>query len=426
MAGRVPHPVGTFGRPTPPRKQRNGTWRTTARYYGAWGIQYIERTGPTAGEARNRLAEAIRDFREDTGEQRITRTTTLLTLAEELLSEMEADEACSPGLVEDYRREILVSRDKRANPKTIKIENTLGRLQIWQATAGELDRHLKRLLAHGFRRKAKQHKIILRAMMQIAVRHGAATTNPVAGVSSFRKTKRAARGKVADMAALPAFRAQVRAWARGEEIPGTPAYVSGPPRDWTMVWVVDVITGTGIRPHEVFALLLEDIDLEADEPYLDITGTLIEVKGEGTGGWVRKPVPKSENGWRRILLPAHTVEAIEEAILDLKVSDRPNPLGMLFPARNGSVRNPNNFGRIWRAARGSEYDWVTPRTFRKGVATAVDHAYDNPERAARQLGNTTIVAKTHYIDRPETVPDNRGVLERWARGDQNPQNQPAE
>ncbi len=63
MAGRVPHPVGTFGRPTPPRKQRNGTWRTTARYYGAWGIQYIERTGPTAGEAGNRLAEAIRDFR---------------------------------------------------------------------------------------------------------------------------------------------------------------------------------------------------------------------------------------------------------------------------------------------------------------------------------------------------------------------------
>lgn len=118
-------------------------------------------------------------------------------------------------------------------------------------------------------------------MMQIAVRHGAATTNPVAGVSSFRKTKRAARGKIADMAALPAFRAQVRTWARGEEIPGTPAYVSGPPRDWTMVWVVDVITGTGIRPHVVFALLLEDIHLEEDEPYLDITGTLIEVKGEG-------------------------------------------------------------------------------------------------------------------------------------------------
>ncbi|MFR9773966.1 hypothetical protein [Nocardia sp. SC052] len=58
---------------------------------------------------------------------------------------------------------------------------------------------------------------------------------------------------------------------------------------------------------------------------------------------------------------------------------------------------------------------MTQRTFRKG---AVDHAYGDPERAARQLGNTRAVAKTHYIDVPETVPDNRDVLERWARGDE--------
>ncbi|MGY1875695.1 hypothetical protein [Nocardia gipuzkoensis] len=151
-----------------------------------------------------------------------------------------------------------------------------------------------------------------------------------------------------DHNALPAFRAQVRAWANGEAIPGAPAYTCGPPRDWTVVWVVDVITGTGMRPHEVFALLLEDIDLDAPDAYLDVTGTLVEVKGK----WVRKPAPKSDSGWRRILLPAHTVEAVREAIKDLEVGDRPNPMGLLFPARNGSLRNPNNFGRTWRAARG--------------------------------------------------------------------------
>ena len=77
---------------------------------------------------------------------------------------------------------------------------------------------------------------------------------------------------------------------------------------------------------------------------------------------------------------------------------------------------PNNFGRIWRAARGSDFAWITPRTFRKGVATAVDHAYTDPERATRQLGNTREVAKTQYIDVPETVRDNRAVLEAWAGG----------
>ncbi|MGY2029414.1 hypothetical protein [Nocardia gipuzkoensis] len=112
------------------------------------------------------------------------------------------------------------------------------------------------------------------------VRHGAVETNPIDGVSPFGRRRNPARGKVQDQDGLPAFRAQVRAWTNGEAIPGTPAYTCGSPRDWTVVWVVDVIAGTGMRPHEVFALLLEDIDLDAPEPYLDVTGTLVEVKGK--------------------------------------------------------------------------------------------------------------------------------------------------
>ncbi|WP_433521691.1 hypothetical protein ACQPZ2_30925 [Nocardia pseudovaccinii] len=416
MGGRLPKPVGTFGVPTKPKKQRNGRWRTTVRYYGAGGAQQLERMGVSADDARNRLAEAMRDYREQLGRARITRNTKLIALAKELLAELAGDDAYTASNIEDYRREIYVSTDRRANKATIKIENSIGNLQIWQATAGELDRHIKHLVSLGMRRKAKQHKIILRAMMQIALRHGVIDTNPVDGVAAFTRRRVPARGKIGDHSALPAFRAQVRAWARGEAIPGTPAYTSGPARDWTVVWVVDVITGTGMRPHEVFALLLDDIDLDASDPYLDVTGTLVEIKGAGAGGWVRKPAPKSDNGWRRILLPEHTVEAVREAIKDLEVTARPNPDRLLFPARNGSVRNPNNFGRTWRAARGDDFAWVTPRTFRKGVATAVDHASGDPERAARQLGNTREVAKTHYIDIPETVPDNRAVLEAWARG----------
>ncbi|GAB2679228.1 site-specific integrase [Nocardia goodfellowii] len=400
MVGRLPKPVGTFGKASKPKKQPNGSWRTTVRFYGAAGPTLIERYGSSPGEAANRLAEAMRDHHDQRGARRITRTTKLIDLAAELLCEMGDDDAYSEGNIEDYRREIYVSTDKRADPNTIKIENSIGNLQIWQASAGELDRHLRRMVGKGLRRKAKQHKIILNEMMGIAVRHGAIETNPVDGVKAFRKRTTQSRGKVQDQQALPAFRAQVRAWARGEAIPGTPAYTSGPPRDWSLVWVIDVITGTGMRPYEVFALLLDDINLDADDPYLDITGTLVESKGKGTGGWTRKPAPKSENGWRRILLPAHTVEALREAIKYLEGPGQPNPHGLLFPSRKGTFRSPNNFGRTWRAARGTEFAWVTPRTFRKGVATEVDQAFDDPERAARQLGNTTAVAKRHYIDIP--------------------------
>lgn len=416
MSGRIPKPAGTFGKAGTPKKQKNGKWRITVYYYGAGGRKQLERYGDSPDDARNRLAEAVRDFREQHGDSAITRSTKLIDLAAELLAEMEADDSYTEGNIEDYRREIFSSTDKRASPKTIKIENSVGTLQVWQATAGELDRHLKRLTAQGLRRKAKQHKIILRAMLAIAVRHGALDTNPIDGVAAFTRRKGQARGKVRDQQALPAFRAQVRTWARGKEIPGTPAYKCGPPRDMALVWVIDLITGTGMRPHEAFALLLTDLYLDASDPYLDVTGTLVEVKGEGTGGWIRKPAPKSDNGWRRILLPPHSIESALAAKKDLEDSKRTNPMGLLFPSRVGTLRNPNNFGRIWRAARGSDFDWVTPRTFRKGAATEVDHAYGDPERAARQLGNTKAVAKAHYIDVPETVPDNRDVLERWARG----------
>ncbi|WP_067844481.1 site-specific integrase [Nocardia lijiangensis] len=413
---RLPKPIGTFGKPTEPKKQKNGTFRATVRYYGATGAKQIARFGDSADDARNKLAEAMRDYQEVHGGARITRNTKLIDLAAELLAELANDDSYTEGNIEDYRREIYVSTDKRANPKTIKIENSVGHLQVWQATTGELDRHLKRLVALKLRRKAKQHKIILRAMMAIAVRHGALETNPIDGVAPFTRRKNQARGKVKDQRALPAFRAQVRTWARGEAIPGTPAYRSGPKRDWTLVWVIDVITGTGMRPHETFALLLDEVDMSAPDPYLDVTGTLIEVRGKGRGGWERKPVPKTDNSWRRVLLPPHSVEAITDTVADLEASGRPNPMRLLFPSRVGTPRSPTNFGRIWRAARGTEFEWVTPRTFRRGAGTEVDHAYDDPRRAARQLGNTEAVARKHYIDIPETVPDNRDVLERWARG----------
>ncbi|MGV9680561.1 hypothetical protein ACWDSJ_35265 [Nocardia sp. NPDC003482] len=211
MAGRLPKPVGTFGKPREPKRQRNGKWRTTVYYYGAGGRRQIERYGASPDDARNRLAEAMRDHREQLGAVRITATTKLIDLAAELLAELRADPAYTEGNIEDYRREIYVSRDSRADPKTVKIENSLGNLQVWQATAGELDRHLRRLTALGLRRKAKQHKIILRAMMQIAVRHGAIDTNPIDGVAPFTRRRKPARGKAGDHHALPAFRAQIRA-----------------------------------------------------------------------------------------------------------------------------------------------------------------------------------------------------------------------
>ncbi|MEU4837467.1 hypothetical protein [Nocardia testacea] len=63
----------------------------------------------------------------------------------------------------------------------------------------------------------------------------------------------------------------------------------------------------------MFALLLEDIDLDASDPYLDITGTLVETKGAGAGGLDAQTAPEVGQRLAPHLLPEHTVEAIREA-----------------------------------------------------------------------------------------------------------------
>ncbi|MEU4837456.1 hypothetical protein [Nocardia testacea] len=46
---------------------------------------------------------------------------------------------------------------------------------------------------------------------------------------------------------------------------------------------------------------------------------------------MRKPAPKSDNGWRRVLLPEHTVEAFREACKDLETTACPQPAGPAVP-----------------------------------------------------------------------------------------------
>ena len=50
----------------------------------------------------------------------------------------------------------------------------------------------------------------------------------------------------------------------------------------------------------------------------------------------------------------------------------PNPCDVVFPSSTRTLREPQNVHRQWRAARDrAGFSWVTPHTFRKGVATAI-------------------------------------------------------
>lgn len=107
---------------------------------------------------------------------------------------------------------------------------------------------------------------------------------------------------------------------------------------------------------------------------------------------------------RRLILPLFLVAALEARARD---SD------FVFPSVTGTLRSPNNFRTQWRkfrAAHGCE-KWVTPKTFRKAVATLVATEADD-ETAAGQPGHESPkITKRHYIRHLHEGPDVRAILE---------------
>lgn len=75
--------------------------------------------------------------------------------------------------------------------------------------------------------------------------------------------------------------------------------------------------------------------------------------------------------------------------------------------------------RRWRQIRkDTGYEWVTPHTFRKTVATLTSEATTS-ELASRQLGHSSSqVTRDHYIAKPPVSADLSVLLERLAQKDE--------
>jgi integrase len=143
-------------------------------------------------------------------------------------------------------------------------------------------------------------------------------------------------------------------------------------------------------------------------PTIEVTGT---VRRTSVSGLHRQGFPKSVTSARVIPLPGFAAAML--ARRHLANDPEKNPLGLVFPSRAGTVIDPGNFRRQWTAARGEEFGWVTPSSFRKTVATLIERETDSV-RASRQLGHSSdTVTRKHYIERSKAVPDSTDLLERF-------------
>ena len=222
----------------------------------------------------------------------------------------------------------------------------LGGLRIREATTGRLDRFILGVRERSESRQRKA-KVVLGAMLDVAVRHDAIAVSPVRTTARLRRTKRGARAiTVEDLSALPRA---VREWMNKDR--------PGPRPNHDISDIVDLMLATGCRIGEILALRWTDIDLNGDQPTLTVRGTIKSEPGRGT---YRKPRPKSDASVRTVALPLFAVLVPRRRRNETESASQ---LDAIFATRNGTWHQVSNVERRWRQIReDTGFEWVTPHT----------------------------------------------------------------
>lgn len=357
----------------------------------------VKARGTNQARAEAALKAKIRDRVKGESED-ITAETKIRVLAETWFQSLDR----APGTQDIYRHTL----DRHILPG-------LGNLVIREATTGRLDRFLTAVATPTPRKvqirsvekevmvggptSAKMCRTVLSGMMRLAVSHGAARYNPVREVAPPPLPRRS-ENRALTVDELNELRDRVKRWQAEPH--------RGPARTQDVGDMIDAFIATGVRPGELLALRWEDLNLKSDVPTVKITGTVRRSRDEGL---VRQPYPKSEHGERELKLPPFAVSMFRRR----KLSQAPNPLGLVFASRTGGLIEPNNFNRRWKEIRGDEFSWVTGKSFRKAVATIIRDESGMAEAAA-QLGHSSEeITRRYYAERGKSGPDMRDALERF-------------
>jgi integrase len=383
--GRPPTAVGTWGAIRTWRV-REGAYRARTRVRDADGVtRQVTATGTTGAAAERALRQKLVDRRAPT-QHSINADTPMAKLAVHWLAFLREEGRIEATTVNEYERVL-------ANV----VLPELGGLRLREVTTSRLDAFLVRLRSISASRQRKA-KVVLSAMLGLAVRHDALAVNPVQQTSRVHRERSEPRSLT--LADLVSVRDALRAWAAKER--------PGPKASSDLADIIDLMLATGARIGEVLAVRWADVALDATRPSLTINGTIKTEAGKGT---YRKTSPKSDASVRTVVLPGFAI-----AVLERRRAAAPgDPNAPVFPTRKGTWQQVNNVERRWRQVRqDTGLEWVTPHTFRKTVATLISERVD-AETASQQLGHSSpAITREFYISKPAIAADVAHVLDELA------------
>lgn len=361
MAGRPRLRVGRHGKITR-REIAKGVWLAKCRYRDDDGVvRIVERRSPPGTKdqlgraAEESLLDALEERRRPAAGAEVTGKTHVIALCRVHVSRL-ADKNRSPATITTYTTAVD------------KLEKFLAGVRVSEARAGRIDSALQLMTAAHGATMSRQAKTVLRGALGLAVMADVLDANPVNEVGRIESTRSAKGAPSIPTVTLPGLLAALREsefCVRND-----------------LVDPFTLLLGTGVRRSELLAIRWEDVNFAART--VSITGKVVRVKGEGL---VRLNTTKSASGLRTLVLPQFAVEMLQARAQEPTLGT----LGVVFPSTVGTLRDPNNMGKQWRAVRDElGLSDITTHSFRKTLATLIDDEGLSARVGADQLGHRQV------------------------------------
>lgn len=376
---RPPLPLETWGPIR--RKVVNGKPVAIAYFRDSDGkTRRIQKTGPSAAEAERRLLIALRDRQPPDGTE-LTLDSTLRTAAGRWLEEVKRDRR-APATIDRYTATI----ERHVHP--------VGELLLRELSVSRMQRLVNAVADISGPSEGRMVLVVLKGIAGHALRLGAMRENPALGVKapSVRRTKM----RIPTVDEVRALRLALRAYDERPVKRGDAMH--------DLADIGDFLIGTGCRIGEALALRWKSVDLSRGVVVL--SATVVRVAGQGL---VVQDFPKTEASIRELTLPRFALDMLARRRIDA-YSD------LVFPSATGGPRWPENVRYQWsQALRGTDIDWITPKSARGAVATLLRNELDI-DAAKDQLGHADWrVTDRHYTPKQITRPDRSGLIETFAR-----------
>ena len=377
---RPPLVLETHGKIT--RKKVNGTPVAFARYRDADGVtRKVQRSGRTLAEAEANLKRALKTRTNSVDvEAPLTHDSTVDALIAEWAREARDSGRYKPATMRTYT--------KRA---ASTISPAIGGLRLSEVTVSRLDRFIKTVTKNSGPGTARTVRSVLMNAFDLAARHDLVGFNLARNTAPVPATETTPEAPTADD-----VRDLIEMMRAHDE------KLKASKRVYYLHDLMMLYAATGARTAELLALRWDSVQFDGEGASIAIEATMIVNE---SGKLERQPFTKTASGMRRLRAP-------KAAAVMLQARRVNSYTGIVFPSSTGTYRWPHNLRRDWReAVAGTRFDRVTPKSFRKAVATLLRDEI-GIDAAKSQLGHSDerVTAK-HYAERVTDAPDVSGALD---------------